>query len=287
MSSKFSGILLSSIISVVLLTGGCVVEAAKSRNEKQNQKTETVTENSQSSTKIKIEPNSPADTVRAFYKNLRERKFREAIFLTNLRPAIEGLTETELKDLQVDFESLAQEVPAEVEINGEIISGEKAAVTAKLPDGETNQLQIQQIKLRRENGVWIILTVEESAETAIKKEGRNYFFNLRIETHHAEARDMFERIGKAEMIFALENDGAFADMNALIAKNLLPPDLSSGETGGYKYTIALSSDKKQYSATAEPTAYGKSGKLSFRLDADGKNNPKLREEDRKGEPLKN
>src|SRR5258708_7316319 len=39
---------------------------------------------------IQIDPNGPADTVRVFYKLLREKKFREAIFLTNLRPAIEG-----------------------------------------------------------------------------------------------------------------------------------------------------------------------------------------------------
>ena len=37
---------------------------------------------------IEIKPGSPADTVRAFYTKLREKKFREAIFLTNLRPAV-------------------------------------------------------------------------------------------------------------------------------------------------------------------------------------------------------
>ena len=61
--------------------------------------------------------------MRVFYKDLREKKFREAIFLTNLRPAIEGLTDNELKEFQVDFEAVAKNVPAEVEINGEIIIG--------------------------------------------------------------------------------------------------------------------------------------------------------------------
>jgi PBP1b-binding outer membrane lipoprotein LpoB len=287
MSGKFSVSLFSAIFSLILMTSGCAVEAAKSQNEAPKQKIQTLTENSQPAPKIKIEPNSPADTVRSFYKNLREKKFREAIFLTNLRPAIEGLTENELKDLEVDFASLAQQVPAEIEINGEIISGEKAAVTAKLPDGEANQLKLQQIKLRRENGVWIILTVDEQAESAIKKEGRNYFFNLRIETHHSEARDVFDRIMKAEMIHALQNGGSYADAGTLIAKNLLSSDLSSGSTvGGYNYKIAVSADKKQYSVTAEPTDYGKTGKLSFRLDFDGKNNPKLREKNNKGQPLK-
>src|SRR5215203_1205320 len=57
---------------------------------------------------IDIKPNSPADTVRVFYGHLREKRFRDALFLTNLRPAIEGLTDSELKDFEVDFESIAK-----------------------------------------------------------------------------------------------------------------------------------------------------------------------------------
>ena len=37
------------------------------------------------------------------------------MFLTNLRPAIESLTDAELKDLQVDFEPLAAQIPADVQ----------------------------------------------------------------------------------------------------------------------------------------------------------------------------
>ncbi|MEP7037016.1 MAG: hypothetical protein ABI891_01625 [Acidobacteriota bacterium] len=84
---------------------------------------------------------------------MREQRFGEAMFLTNLRPAIEGLTENELKDLQIDFALLASRIPADVSINGEIISGKFAIVTAKLPDNDTNQLGLQEIKLRRENDV--------------------------------------------------------------------------------------------------------------------------------------
>ena len=83
-----------------------------------------------------IDPNGPADTVRAFYKLLRDKKFREAIFLTNLRPAIEGLTDMEMKDFALDFEAIAGDVPAEIEINGEIITGDQATVTANLPTAD-------------------------------------------------------------------------------------------------------------------------------------------------------
>src|SRR3954447_2486204 len=76
----------------------------------------TSTQDAGSGAKIPIDPGGPADTVKAFYAHLRAKRFREAIFLTNLRPAVEGLTDTELKDFAVDFESLAGEVPAEIEI---------------------------------------------------------------------------------------------------------------------------------------------------------------------------
>ncbi|MEZ5422161.1 MAG: hypothetical protein R2682_03580, partial [Pyrinomonadaceae bacterium] len=79
---------------------------------------------------IEIETGGPADTVRTFYKLLREKKFRDALFLTNLRPAIESLNDTELKDFSLDFEAIAGSIPTEIEINGEIVSGDNATVTA-------------------------------------------------------------------------------------------------------------------------------------------------------------
>ena len=121
---------------------------------------------------IQIDPSGPADTVRSFYRDLKEKKFREAIFLTNLRPAIEGLTDSELKDFALDFESLAGQVPAQFEINGEIVSGDRATVTAKLPTADGDKTEVQPIKLRRERSSWIILTVDEEAESRILKEGK-------------------------------------------------------------------------------------------------------------------
>src|SRR5512140_3074489 len=161
---------------------------------------------------IPIDQGGPADTVRVFYSLLREKKFRDAIFLTNLRPAIEGLTDTELKDFALDFEAIAGQVPAQVEINGEIISGDNASVTANLPNEDGDKKELQTIKLRRENGVWVILSVDEEAEKQIKKEGKNYFYVLRIQTHEQEARKMLDRIVKAELAHSLQNGGEFADM---------------------------------------------------------------------------
>lgn len=281
MSNKIFFILLS----LVLVISGCGVEASKTSGETQKTIAD-VTQNSQSGPTIEIEPNSPADTVRAFYKNLREKKIRDAIFLTNLRSAVEGLTDAEMKDLQVDFEALSERVPAEIQINGEIISGDKATVTAKLPDEKTNQMKTQEIKLKRENGVWILKMVGDEAEKQVKKEGNNYFFALRIETHHEEAKDMMERIMKAEMIYALQNQGAYADLQTLVSKGLLPGELLKPDAAGYNYKVVLSADKKNYSATAEPTVYGKSGKLSFLGEVAGGKDSPVKSADNGGRTLK-
>jgi hypothetical protein len=240
--------------------------------------TDSVTGHPRGST-IEITPGSPADTVRAFYKNLRERKFREALYLTNLRPAIEGLTDAELKDFQVDFEAIAAIVPAEVEINGEIVTGDQATVTARLPGDDAEKLEIQEIKLRNEAGVWIILSAEEEAEKKIKQEGKNYFFALRIETHETEAKRMLDRISKAQMVYSLQNGGLFAEIPDLIKAGLLPEDVMSPDSTGYRYSVKLAADKKKYSASAVPAEYGKTGKLSFSVELDARNAPKLSSND--------
>ena len=224
---------------------------------------------------IQIKPNSPADTVRAFYTALRERKFREAMFLTNLRPAVEGLTDAELKEFEVDFEAIAKHVPPQLEINGEFITGNKATVTAKLPTEDLDKDEIQEIKLRKDGDVWIILTVDESAEAKIRQEGKNYFPALRIETHQDEAKAMLDRIAKAQMAFAAQNQGKFGNMEALIAAEFLPADIRSSETTGYKYSLIVAEDKKRYSAFAVPAVYGKTGKKSYSVELDGLGQPRL------------
>ncbi len=224
---------------------------------------------------IEIKPNSPADTVRAFYTALREKKIREAILLTNLRPAIEGMTDAELKEFEGDFDAIAKIIPKEIQINGEIVSGPTATVTAKLPSEDVDREEIQEIKLRKNGDVWEILTVDESAEKRIKEEGKNYFLTLRIETHQDEARDMLDRVAKAQMAFATQNQGGYGDMDDLIKAEFLPADIRSSESTGYRYALTVSPDKKRYSASAVPAIYGKTGKRSFSLELDERGQPHL------------
>jgi len=174
------------VVTLCVLFSGCSVTEETVAAEKGS--------NLKALTRIQIDANGPADTVRAFYKLLKEKKFREAIFLTNLRPAIEGLTDGELKDFSLDFEALAGQIPADVEISGEIVSGDKAIVTVNLPKDEADKKETQKIDLVRNGDHWLILTVDEAASKEVKAQGKNYFYNLRIDTHQDEAYAMLNRI---------------------------------------------------------------------------------------------
>ncbi len=284
-------IYLSALFSVSIFISGCAVEAAKNESAGQTDNSEIYSvkaeqEVSESKGKITITENSPADTIRTFYKNLREKRFREAIFLTNLRPAIEGLTDQELTDLQVDFTNLAQIIPDEIQISGEIITNDKATVMAKLPDNETGKLELKEFKLTKQNGGWLILMVDPAQETEIQKQGKNYFFALRIDVHHAEVEKMLDRIYKAQMVYGVQNGGEFTGFAILIENNLLPDDVQSADSTGYKYALVLSADKKQYTVTAEPAVYGRTGKLSYLLNVESGKKPVLKQEDKQGKSLK-
>lgn len=274
--------------SIAIICGGCNAEATRSENA--NVGNESAVANKEVSTtvppaSIEIKAGSPADTVRAFYTKLRERKFREAIFLTNLRPAVEGLTDSELKEFQVDFEVIASQVPEVLTINGEIVSGEKATVTASLPGEDPEKLVAQSIDLRKEGDNWVILTVDEVAEARIKKEGKNYFYVLKIETHEDEARDMLDRVARAQLAYSAMNGGSFGTIDQLVGAGALPDDIRTSESTGYNYSITLSADKQVWSANATPAAYGKTGKLSFFLTSDGKSTPRISSRDNMGKPL--
>lgn len=281
---------LPTVLIGAFMIAGCAVEAAKvAPAAPQSAAPTSATSNSGESTvksskapSIEIEQDSPADTVRVFYNSLRANKLREAMFLTNLRPAIEGLTNDELSDLQLDLAPLAAQIPDDLKINGEIISGNYATVTAHLPDNETKELKLQQLRLRKEGNFWVLLTVDEAAEPAIKREGRDYFFKLRLQTHESDAKAMLERVAKAQMVYSLQNAGKFTDLGGLVAAGLLPEDAMTADSTGYNYVISVAADALNYVATAEPKTYGKTGKLSFLLQLDENKKPKLAAADKQG-----
>lgn len=220
---------------------------------------------------------SPSDTVREFYKAMRARKFREAFALSIYRPAVQGLTPKEFDDLRSDFERMAAAIPDDVQLNGEQISGDSATVFVKVKDAETGA-QPEPVTLIKVNGQWIIGDRENQA--IVERAGKDFFFNARIDTHHNEVQEMFKRISLAQLAYSQQHNGQFGDLPALITAGLMPKDLEGTETTGYRFRIIVSPDRKTWTAAAEPAQYGRTGRLSFFMDASG-----VRSADMAGKPL--
>lgn len=222
-------------------------------------------------------PRSPSDTVREFYKAMREKRFREAFALSILKPAIEGLKPQEFEDLRPDFERVAGIIPEQLNLSGEQISGDVATVFMKVKEGD-NPEQAEPIVLMLVNGSWIIGDKEN--EAVIKKAGKQFFFNARIDRHHDEVQEMLTRVSLAELLYSQQHAGQFADMATLIAAGMLPKDLEGTESTGYRFHVNALAGGKTWNAAAEPAQYGRSGRLSFFLDASG-----VRSSDTGGKPL--
>lgn len=220
---------------------------------------------------------SPSDTVREFYKLMRERKFRDAFALSIYHPAVEGLKPAEFDDLRPDFERLASAIPEKVDISGEQISGEAATVFVKVKD-EDNKEQAEPVTLIRSNGKWIL--GDQENQEIVRKAGTEFFFNARIDTHHSEVQALLQRISVAQLVYGQQHAGKFGDLPALIAAGLIPKDLEGTESTGYRFRITVSPDGKSWTANAEPAQYGRTGRLSFFMDPSG-----IRSSDVTGKPL--
>ncbi len=221
---------------------------------------------------------SPTETVRLFYKTMREKKFKEAFAMSIYKPAVEPLSAKEFDDLRPDFERMAAAIPDSIELSGETISGDMATVFVKVKETAETAEKSEPIQLIKSGGVWIIGDKEN--EAVVKKAGKNFFFNARIDTHHNDVQDMLTRITLAQVLYSQQNNGLFANLTELITKNLVPKDLEATDSTGYVFKVIKSADSKTWYATAEPAQYGRTGKLSFYLDATG-----VRSGDVGGKPL--
>jgi hypothetical protein len=220
---------------------------------------------------------SPSDTVREFYKAMREKRFREAFDMSIYKPAIDPLKPQEFEDLRPDFEKMAAVVPEQVNLGGEQVSGDLATVFVKVKEGDGPETA-EPVTLIRVNNVWIIGDKEN--EAIVKKAGKQFFFSARIDTHHDEVQAMLTRVSLAELLYSQQHNGLFADLPTLISLGLLPKDLEGTESTGYRFHVNAPDGGKTWNAAAEPAAYGRSGKLSFFLDASG-----VRSGDIGGKPL--
>jgi hypothetical protein len=222
-------------------------------------------------------PRSPSDTVREFYKAMREKRFREAFDLTIYKPAIDPLKPKEFEDLRPDFERMAAVIPEQVNIGGEQVSRDIATVFVKVKEEEKPE-QAEPITLILVDGAWIIGDKENQA--IVKKAGKQFFFNARINTHHDEVQAMLTRVSLAQLLYSQQHGGLFADLATLISLGLLPKDLEGTESTGYRFHVNAPAGGKAWNAAAEPAQYGRTGRLSFYLDASG-----VRSSDVGGKPL--
>jgi hypothetical protein len=223
-------------------------------------------------------PVTPTETVRAFYKALAERRFREAFALSYLGAAVEGLSAEEFAELRPYFEKLAAATPANVEVTGEVLSGEAASVFIK-PIDRAAEVQSEEVKLMRAGGRWIL--GERADYELVSREGKDFLFRARIEVHHADAEEMMKRISAAEYIYATQHGGTYGDLGALVGAGLVPQDVLGTDSTGYRFRVTLGKDGKTWAATAEPARYGRTGRLSFRMEQTG-----LTKRDAGGKPLK-
>lgn len=229
---------------------------------------------------------SPTGAVQEFYKAMREKRFRDALLMTNLRLAIEKLTPAEIADLTPDFEPMAARVPEKIELSGEQISGNLASVFVKSNDPLTNELKLDEIKLRRENNAWTLLTGDAETEMAAKREGASYFFKMRLEARHADIDLTLQDIIKAEFAYSLLHKNGYTDFQTLANEKLLSAEVTNSDIMGYRFRLQLADDKKKYTVNAEPVQYGKTGKLSFLLTSgDVKSQPRIQKDDKNGAPL--
>ena len=97
---------------------------------------------------------------------------------------------------------------------------------------------------------------------------------------------MLERVSKAEIAYSLQSGGTFGTIDELIQSGLLPEDIKSSESTGYDYAIDIRDDRKDYSATATPAVYGKTGKMSFHLRTSEQGLPHVSGKDTRGKILK-
>lgn len=216
---------------------------------------------------------TPTHTALTFYQALRQKRYIEGFSKSVYRDAVKGLSAAELSDLEPDFVSTFSEIPEKIEARGEQISGDTATVILKFGAQEA----LQNVTLVRIKGEWLVGD-KESLEL-VRAQGKNFFFNARMEVNESEVVDTLVRMIGAEFVYQKQFEGQCGGLAELIEHGALSRDLADGQMSGYQFTFNLATDKKSFNVTATPIGYGRTGRLSFYADANG-----VRAEDAKGKP---
>jgi hypothetical protein len=173
--------------------------------------------------------------------------------------------------------AVTEKMPEKIDVSGEQISGDVATVFVKVMDAEGKE-KIEPATLIKIDNNWIIGDKENL--DLVKKAGKQFFFEARINAHHNDVQDMMTRISLAQVLYSQNHNGQFGNTVELVAAGVVPKDIEGTESTGYRFQINRSVDGKSWYATAEPAQYGRTGRLSFYLDATG-----VRSGDNGGKPL--
>ena len=143
----------------------------------------------------------------------------------------------------------------------------KTTVFVKIADSDKTA-QAEPVTLMRDGaGAWIV--GDRDSQEVVKKAGKKFFFEARIQTHHNEVQTMLQRISLVQLAYASQHNNTYADFPTLVTAGLLPKDIEAPESMGYRFRLTLAKDAKSWTAGAEPTRYGRTGRLSFLLDQTG------------------
>jgi len=220
----------------------------------------------------KLDKLSPSQTAINFYKALKEKRYLEGFRLSVYKDAVEGLSPEDLQQLEPDFVRTFSLIPDKIEPVSEHVDGNTATVSLKFGGGEP-----QTVALLKVAGQWLV--GDADGLRMVQSQGRAFFFNARMAVNESETAQMISKMVGAETIYARQKEGLCASLDDLIQLGGVPKDWAGGSQSGYHTTLTVAADHKSFFITAEPIAYGKTGKLSFYADADN-----IRAQDLHGQP---
>lgn len=252
--------LLSAILAVALSASVSLAQDIRSVIGNNTEKADTTS----STTETQLL--NPIDTVKEFYRLLREKRYVEGFRLSVYRDAIESLDESELKELEPEFENTFANIPAEIKVLGSQANGRTATVFIKANDNPKD-LGAEEVLLLQVNNRWVI--GDDETLEMVKKYGRSFFFEIRMRVNEDQALQFMERYIGAEKLYYDANKGVYGTHEELVKASFWPPSFKSGEMYGYKFTIEVAKDKKSFWVHAEPLQYKKTGVHSFYADLNG------------------
>lgn len=209
---------------------------------------------------------SPADTVKEFYRLLREKQYREGFALSVYADAITGLTDEELAELSGDFEQTFANIPKEIKVFGAQSSGNNATVFMKSSDDPADPTA-EELSLIKVEGVWRVGDLE--TYRMVKASGNRFFFEVKMLVNEKSAISHIERMIGAQKLYSDSRGGKYGSIDELVEAQFWLPSQKDPEMFGYRFTIELAEDRKSYWIHAEPVIHGKTGKHSFYGDQTG------------------